>query len=1605
MKSEAPPFYGHICWLVFCLVAVIAPPAYGAAETEIMAPYSQPPLVWETVTDWQSAPGSQILPASSGRSIVNLSPGDGVWFTAERGSYIRLTGHLVQPELTIRQGDALGLFSPLPMIQTKDGTGLISQASLERRSFIWISNTGKTEAKVGLQRGSYQSVPFVSNWPEAHIREIDAYWLRQNPELALQKYFRVTDSIETFRVSGPVLLGIDVRQSRLEWPSEKRSTLTVQVGQNEPEENLMHFLPQRTHRHNHEGEDVLLSLPERVLVSVPEGDHEIQLQSTTPAWFQVRQLPTRRLLASEKDWNISSEDVALFLRENYSREQKKLKRTAQGVSDPALALAEDHLAFGSPSWADDVGGHTRFNRYTQNRTLLPAGPLPEKLWQPVTATLKAPNRNNNVVDLQEIQQPGHQIFFQLQAGEAPITLPLPITRHPTYLKLQLANAIPGTRLLVKVKDQSYPLVYEPEISLPGQTYPADYQLQSTRQQIRTHPVLAAETRLVLPAGIDRIELQTLQGEGWVNLEVREPVYAEMTEAEFLAALAEQTKQGLARTWRHATRPDDLPPHLWKDGQFLRSWLNYRANSFTRTVSPPLHQRPSPADALEQLSELIKSDKASLANNYAQGILAFGVSSDQKDPATTRVRKRAYDYLSVELDDRESAFAKQTLLAFEYLNHGAPHIAVKLAEELLAEGLAEQALRLIHTVFPTTLSEALQQRLSLLGIRAAALSEWRRSFEQFEKTLPQWRKLYSTSDQWHGWPAGYDSPVQKQAVYNPGLERFYQRLRVTPNQPMELSVIGPARMRIGLNLLHSDRYSRLDDMIELGHNDKTYRLPLLNSGVYNTHRLVSEDTLSPGNLMPVMLELGPGEHQISLAPSKHSLLANWEIAASESASRQQLIQQQTNGSQCAVDQRHFRSTAEQRLARNSGTVITLESNFIPASVELLNSQPTPPMPPDCTAAVGSEETASVSGRLLSVEPAAITEEENQSRSSAASVTSRLSEILDIQDFATRPALIAEANSLAHSYPERDRIQSLLSRINEQQFWDQEEIIISSAGLQSFESRNWPPESGFLEDRYQLLGTHKKEEEFLVFGRTGEGILVNNTESKRYSLQLRLAKVGYQLIPPATLELSVNGEVLRRVTLSQENPLALADFTIPEGQHRINISLLSPSSRHWVFARLRYRSGSDQQSVWNTAIPEQRRYYHWVTREEPFTAYIDRPSWLRIETYDGTQWHTQYDYQPGSGELTLRRDDLKGPFIRLFSLRYQPERERLEVLELTPELSSDAPLAKYNANTAAVLPLIADRLDARPDNSGTHGVFAAIRHRPDFESADDDNERFLEAGYRYRYLQPDTDIFWQSDVFGRAHGSDSIGVLGGRQWISWRPDGRNWRAGLYASGYWQFSGSKNHQAGSVFIEPRFDARMPLGSEFVWQRDVEGFARWLSKSDQSGQAWDNDVFSRYKSDHRYGVNWEESLVFQPYEDARWVGGLGLRTNEDLNPFQPDRFFARIGWQQYYAGTRFDIGAENRWLQADRDRRSADTQTLLDLSATWHGWESAGKRWEFNAGLGYDIDAKQISASMSVSWDLSGARRLRDFRPEQFVFTRRQHIRAANQVHHNLLNYVEEE
>ncbi|WP_166263610.1 hypothetical protein [Marinobacter caseinilyticus] len=1581
---------------VILLTITLTGEGFAASKRDAWAPYAQAPLIWETLSEWQRTPESSPMTGeAAGTNQVLVEPGSGVWFLLDENAVLRLDqmAPAEAANLRVMQSDPLGLYYPLPMVQAVSGRSLISRRPMVADRLIWIHNHSDTPVNPILMKGTRAAPNPLPRWADLKPDHLETTLIYQSPQADWQPFHALPESGVRFSLEGPQVLELTLRQSLTDGPLPRRDFIDVKLGESQSRRYALHFRPDRDHRFEHGDQYSTLSLSERVYLNIPEESVEIEFMPSFRGWFKVRRIADHVLLDDSMPWQVSDRDLAKSLISGQTQEQN---RVAQFLAEQSYAepMKNEFTLWGEPSVIDGP-------RYHYFRDLWPDNAVQAESAEFMTARFITPE-----TDLDTYLTPmapssplrDADTFVRLDAADRLHTFSVPGTSPKGELKVRLVSAEPGTQITIRTGDLSHTLLYRPDLRLKPLTALDREDSLAIATGRAANPLLVSEARLGLQTGAGLIEVSADRPGVSLSLQVEERSTPQMVPTELVGYAKSQDPSFVAESWINDIRPTSVDASHWQDSSLLRHWLQGRSASFADDLSPPMYKLANASMRLAQLEKLIDQGEKGLATNLAKGALVYSSDEGQTQSIEEQaLRHRAYAFLVENYKSAASSFGLQTLLANQYLATRDPEIAIQLVEQLYVEGFLKESLRLSLGIEQQRLTPTYRDRLHHLNRSAGRATDWlavtdfltsgSSAATHDEQALPP---------VWVNAGELISSRRITRQVWNPKLERLFTRHQAGPDIPLMLTVNGPAKLRLSVNLLHRSRAESMDDWLDLTHNGQVHRIPILDSQVHGRLRLEGSPKTDVGSQDFITLALSEGHHELEIQTRSQPALVGVERLVADYTTSDRAI---SSALKCNA----FKEQYDQSVGIRDGDVIASTANgwqqVAPAAETIARL---------CARLHSSSEPVSVSvGTLLSLEPAAALQTHTpvSEYSSQTLIESRLAGILGTADFHEQPELIAEANNLGALLPGNPRVEKLLANINERQFWEQEELITRSAGLVGFESDGWLPESDFLETRYPLLGQPPGDGERLLFGRNSRGIQLNPQRTTQYRLQLRLDRPAYQKIPPITVIVSENDRRLRRIELSPSDPIRSLPFSLDPGVHKLTLKLDNATSRHWVFARLELRD-SEHANTWTTAFESGQRYYHLVTRADPLTLYLDQPAWLRVESYDGDNWHSQYFYRPESGYKSFTLSVLKGQYVRVYSLRHKPKRKLLgvpqaDVPDVTTNNTPEVPQVS-NADVA----LVYDAFTAQSDDSGTHGAFAAFRQRPDFDSADREREKFLEAGYRYRRLYENQRLHWQGEGFARLHEDTAIQVVGSRHWLTWRPDRRHWRLGAMLNGHWQTDSDTSTSGSSAYVSAYAQGHFYIGDALDIRHRVTFFHHWLSEQ-QTGTnaAYDRDVFSSYKQDHRRGLDLQESLVYSPYNDAELSAIFSARSNENLNPSDPDRFSLGLSWQQYWHQVRLQAGIETRWLQADDDRRQARSQTLVEGNASWFTWQAGGQRWETGVGFGYDVDTDELRFTVSLEWDRPGARRLRDFRPESLSFSAREHAVANHRVQHNYLNYIEHE
>ena len=158
------------------------------------------------------------------------------------------------------------------------------------------------------------------------------------------------------------------------------------------------------------------------------------------------------------------------------------------------------------------------------------------------------------------------------------------------------------------------------------------------------------------------------------------------------------------------------------------------------------------------------------------------------------------------------------------------------------------------------------------------------------------------------------------------------------------------------------------------------------------------------------------------------------------------------------------------------------------------------------------------------------------------------------------------------------------------------------------------------------------------------------------------------------------------------------------------------------------------------------------------------------------------------------------------------------------------------------------------------------------------------------------------------------------------------------------------------------------------IGGFGRELSLDAESlpeaPTLIDQDIFTSYKADHRYGARIAQSFTVRPKRDLGLWGQISMNTNESLGDL--DNAAVELALRELVGPLRLDLGVRAVRYFADDDRAEEVDRQRVSLRWAWERWTRRLGRWEIGGRANYDFRAKQYSGTLFLSRHFSAGRGL---------------------------------
>jgi hypothetical protein len=862
-----------------------------------------------------------------------------------------------------------------------------------------------------------------------------------------------------------------------------------------------------------------------------------------------------------------------------------------------------------------------------------------------------------------------------------------------------------------------------------------------------------------------------------------------------------------------------------------------------------------------------------------------------------------------------------------------------------------------------------------------------------------------------------------ACYSPARHLFIQYVRASPSRPVMATVLGPVDLRIESRPLHPEGSDgSIDGWLHV--REEGFFRPFAITGNRPSLGLELVPRLGkiPGKMTASHLSLGPGLHRLQIGAPDMEVLVR--------------VLSRRPRFPLGVLPPLTPSTLERALNGSSelpGRLASGGVRFVPS--DPARDEETLPLIPIASLRA-QERFSEQSGRdallgariaLRTGEAHAAAGDTGEAGLTLAAREAMLLESESIDDafrlpMGDRPEDIFRRMNLlvyaAESFPERraaarvmgetlfrehptvQGLQDLHHRLVRGMEWRLVGSIRDSAGVRRVDTIASRPESPELRTRRALLLPFA-EDERLVTSESRLGLSVRNSRPTVFEIDARIDVVEF--LPRSRLSVlyQLDDEAPREVGFDSESPRRTFKVLLPEGEHVFRLWMNEIVANHFLRVSLKevVSDGAESPTALEAKPPASiERLYTVSTREKPLRLALQGPSELRVDEFrDGFTLTRHVPLLEGFHELVLPPEEgREEALLRIFQRVENPRHEEVCVARDTgAPLAVPPPGVELEARRAAPDIAVRDALGLGNEEDGTFSLETSLRRRRILEEDDRggrnglDADHFLEVRGSHRAFEEAWDAHFETGLLGRLHAraGPTLGIFEDIFHApSWLPAVLRFTATAF--GQWP-AGGVAEPAGpfewSISARGSVSRRFALGLRAYHTPSAALFGRVLSLRDtdryRRGKI-DQDVFTRYKGDHRAGLTLSETVGVFPWLDTELWGTASLTSNEDLNPGGPDHASLSAGLKQLWNGTQFDVTYRTTLFFHDGDRGTKRIRHALSFDARHEVWVTGRDRLEAGLEVEHEFVTSETVGFIFLAWHFGNGRGYRDFRPGQVDF-----------------------
>jgi hypothetical protein len=568
--------------------------------------------------------------------------------------------------------------------------------------------------------------------------------------------------------------------------------------------------------------------------------------------------------------------------------------------------------------------------------------------------------------------------------------------------------------------------------------------------------------------------------------------------------------------------------------------------------------------------------------------------------------------------------------------------------------------------------------------------------------------------------------------------------------------------------------------------------------------------------------------------------------------------------------------------------------------------------------------------------------------------------------------------------------IMVRLTQNLAWIPLPVSPLAAGIRPLQVPSDLPQDPSVRMRRALLppaGTNQ----FTIAARNEFAASMSLQHPAHLQMSAELARAGFSPLAPLAVSFQVDAGDIQHLPLAPLRPVAGTNFTLAEGPHLVRVWIEDPVVNQFVRISFAGESGIFTNTIWSQPVAQagaENRFFHAATAAQPMRFSWKGPTLLRLDEWREGRFLSQLRFVQG-GEQAVevlpapgRTESWYRVFVRTTQTNQPDVRSAWAIREpeevLPPELRLPPSIPPSRAQ-------LVDYYGLGGQEAGTWTASVLAAHRWPFEPGARKNapvNDFIEANEAYRKLNLSETLWSETEALARVHRSNDLTFA-----LSERLEGHPQEALFDWSWLGRaFVGSVGPQQHD--IEGAFYTALEIGQHRHLSRKLDYypfaalFAHYLTLNATNAAQYkyiDQDLFTGYRSTHRWGGMLANQLEYQPWLDTLLRGYIDMVSNKD---FTPDQWGMRFAWNQMLGPLRAEVIYEFRQFLQDADRSSASWIQGIAGGLYAEHWLNGQNRIEFGAQYRHDWPGTGSSYFLVLRWEFSHGRGYKDHSPQEMAF-----------------------